>query len=108
MPSNPTRSTRRLVRPPQEYSTEHLDLAAWLVCRGFQLERLDPPDSSDPRPHARFVFPATDYLIEAVSAWESGQPVLGTDLHRYTSVKRDLYGRARSVVSRVAGGSDAS
>lgn len=99
--STPTGSTSGVTSPPQEYSTESLDLAAWLVCRAFQLERLDPPDSSDSKPHARFVFPATDDLDEAVSSWESGQPIVGTDLHRYTSVKRDLYGRARSVARGV-------
>lgn len=84
----------------RHYSTDSLDLAAWLVCQGFPLQRLDPPSPSSPRPHARFIFPETDDLRDAVSAWESGQPVVGTDLRRYISVKKDLYRRARSVVAR--------
>ena len=88
---------------PLDYSTESLDLAAWLVCQGFPLHRIDPPSRSNPKPHASFVFPESEDLSEAVSTWESGQPILGTDLRRYISVKRDLYGRARSVVSHKAG-----
>lgn len=83
-----------------DYSTSLLDLAAWLVCQGFPLQRIDPPGPSAPKPHARFVFPRTEELTEAVSTWESGQPVLGTDLRRYTATKRDLYRRARRVVAR--------
>ncbi len=84
-------------RQPTESITDSLDLAAWLVCQGFTLHRLDPPPNSAPKQHTRFVFPSTEDLNIAVSAWESSQPVLGTDLHRYINVKQDLYRRARSV-----------
>ena len=83
-----------------EYSTENLDLAAWLVCQGFSLHRLHPPPTSAQRQLTRFVFPRTDELHSAISAWESGQPVLGTDLRRYITIKKDLYSRARRVVAR--------
>ncbi len=85
---------------PSTYITDRLDLAAWLVCQGFALQRLDPPAPSAPRPHARFVFPATEELSEAVSAWERGQPIHGTDLRRFVSVKKDLFARARRVVEK--------
>lgn len=91
-------------RRQDEFRTESLDLAAWLVSQGFPLQRLDPPDDSAQRPHAWFIFPRTGDLTEAVSTWESGQPILGTDLRRYISVKKDLFGRARRVVSREGGG----
>lgn len=80
-----------------EYHTDNLDLAAWLVCQGFTLQRLDPPPASAPRQLTRFAFTETDDLADAVTAWESGQPVLGTDLRRYIVIKRDLYARARAV-----------
>ena len=86
-----------------EYSTESLDLAAWLVCQGFSLQRLDPPAPDSPRPLTRFVFDHTDALSEAVTAWDSGQPVRDTDLRRYIGVKRDLYRRAR-IVAQASGG----
>ena len=84
-------------RQQAEYITDSLDLAAWLVCQGFALHRLDPPPNSAPKQHTGFVFPRTEDLNIAVSAWESSQPVLGTDLHRYINVKKDLFRRARSV-----------
>jgi len=80
-----------------EYSTRSLDLAAWLVCDGFTLERLDAPALDSPRALTGFVFLSDPSLPEAVAKWESGQPVLDTDLRRYISAKRDLYRRARSV-----------
>ena len=86
----------------KEYSTESLDLAAWLVCRGLSLQRLDPAELTAPRPLTRFVFRTTDDLSEAVAIWERGQPVRDTDLRRYISAKKDLYRRARHV-QRLAG-----
>lgn len=80
-----------------DYNTESLDLAAWLICQGFPLHRIDPPGRSNPKPHASFLFPDSGDLTNAVSAWESGQPVLGTDLRRYITIKRDLFSRARRV-----------
>ena len=87
---------------PLDYRTESLDLAAWLVCQGFSLHRIDPPSRSNPKPHASFVFPDSEDLSEAISSWESGQPILGTDLRRYITIKRDLFSRAR-LVTREAG-----
>lgn len=98
--SDPDNAGSRLGNPPREYSTDSLDAAAWLVCQGFSLLRLDPPDASSSKPHARFIFPLSEELSEAVSVWESGQPIAGTDLRRYISVKKDLYHRARQVVGR--------
>lgn len=104
MDTNPNpESTSDIDSQPEEYSTDSLDLAAWLVCQGLPLRRLDPPDASSSKAHARFVFPATDDVNEAVSAWKSGQPIHGTDLRRYVSVKKDLYARARRVVAREGG-----
>lgn len=88
---------------PKLYTTESLDLAAWLVSQGFPLHRLDPPSDPTTKPLTRFVFPNTDDLADAVSLWESGQPVIGTDLRRYVSVKKDLYRRARQLMNRAEG-----
>ena len=80
-----------------EHSTDNLDLAAWLVCQGFSLQRLDPPAQDSLKRLTRFVFDHSDALSEAVTTWESGRPVRDTDLRRYIGVKKDLYRRARRV-----------
>ena len=82
---------------PNEYSTDNLDLAAWLVCQGFSLQRLDPPAPDSTKRLTRFVFDHSDALSEAVATWDSGQPVRDTNLRRYISTKKDLYRRARHV-----------
>ncbi len=87
----------------KEYSTESLDLAAWLVCQGFSLQRLDPPAQDAPKRLTRFVFDHSDALYEAVTTWESGQPVRDSDLRRYIDVKKGLYRRAR-IVAQASGG----
>lgn len=86
-----------------EYGTDNLDLGAYLLCRGLSLRRLEPPAPTADRPHARFIFPRTQELTDALTDWESGQPLRGIDLRRYLSVKKDLYRRARRVVSRKGG-----
>ena len=91
-----------------EYSTDNLDLAAWLVCQGFSLQRPDPPAQDSMRRLTRFVFHGSDALSEAVATWESGQPVPDTDLRRYISTKKDLYRRARSVAAQGTGGHNGS
>ena len=100
MPDTPTRETTPHLGPHrQHFTTESLDLAAWLVCQGFPLQRLDPPAQPASTPLTGFVFESSEALAAAVTTWESGQPVRHADLRRYISVKRDLYRRARRVAT---------
>ena len=79
---------------PAEYATDSLDLAAWLVCQGVSLRRIDVPHLSA-KPNPRFVFPNYEDLYAMLSDWWSGQPVGISDLTTYLNVRRDLFRRAR-------------
>ncbi len=80
---------------PAEYATDRLDLAAWLVCLGVSLQRIDVPPVSAPKPNPQFVFPKLEDLYAMLSDWIGGQPVGTSDLTTYLNVRRDLFRRAR-------------
>ncbi len=103
-PTPPQGGPKELAQDSTDYSTDSLDLAAWLVCHGFSLLRLQPPAQNSTRRLTHFVFEHSEDLVTALDTWESGQPVRDTDLRRYIGVKKDLYHRAHALSRRARGG----
>ena len=88
---------------PAEYATDSLDLAAWLVVKGYSLHRVDATPTSGPRPHTCFAFTRPDEetangLACAVWDWESGHPYPDIHLSRFLDFKRILYGLTELMV----------
>lgn len=78
------------------YATRSIDEAAWLIADGFTLQRVRPPAADDGL--VVFLFPESDDLQDAVSAWESRyvEPVQG-DVGRFSDARQDLFRQVREV-----------
>lgn len=78
------------------YRTTSLDEAAFLIARGHNAERVEPP------PHqgglAVFVFPDEEAIREAARAWQNryNDPVT-IDAARFADARQDCYKRVRAV-----------
>jgi hypothetical protein len=85
---------------PSLWSTDDLDLAAFLVLRGHPIRRLDPPAAESRRCTA--FFDASPALDACVAAWLSSEPVLD-NVREYARVHYSVFRWMRSVLSAVGG-----
>lgn len=80
----------------QLFTTENLDLAAFLICMGYSMNILRPTCGT----RALFEFVTSSGLVQAIINYESGSP---TPAKRLLNTRSRLYREASNVVKREGG-----
>lgn len=84
-----------------EFRTSDVDLAAYLVCKGYPLRTIHPPTE---RPwHADFAFDDRPEILISLREWGDSSCACHVDARRFALQRRDLYRLARDITAAIRG-----
>ena len=78
------------------FTTQDLDLASYLACRGIEPLSVDPPIPNTISKWATFTYEMTPTLGEAITEWSADDPLL-VDLHDFLAKRHEKYRLVRSL-----------
>lgn len=84
-----------------EHATTDLDLSAFLITRGIQVTRIEPPIPANGQPFASVVFPRTPELLDAIAEW-SGNTLVPINPRDFAFCRRELYRKVRATTQQRA------
>ena len=78
------------------FTTQDLDLASYLACRGIEPLSVDPPLPNTISKWATFAYLRTPELDDAIGEWSSQEPLM-VDLLGFLAKRHEFYRLVRSL-----------